>query len=163
MPVTKIVDPLRTVSLLLDAKWLVANTRGTKPTIATGWWDANKVLPFVSVTTPEEDVVERGISGGGVTQVRDGSLLVACWASRKTVTVDDAAGVGAGLKPFVREMWDEIDRIVTENQVDVPELATGGLNFIELGRASRIPDSTTKPPTLRWQGSVNYSWVKLPA
>lgn len=155
--VTTRTSPKRLVRKLLKDGW--QPVRNQTPTFTTGWWHLERRLPLVTVTTPDEVKGARAMTTSGAAHMRDGSVVVACWAD-STVTVQ-GKNSEAVTRSLVEEMWDEIDRIITANQQSEAVLS-GGFEFIELGPSTEIVDPAQSPPLYRLQGLVEYSWWHAP-
>jgi hypothetical protein len=163
-PVTAIDDPLNQIRGLLSANWTAGNTRSVTPEFSTGWFNRKRLSTattkgLVTVTNRDESHRWLGMGPSGVTQYRDGGALVSCWTDKDIEVVAGTKLGTAQAKKFAYELWQEVDRIVTENQV------TGIADFelMWMGPSARLVDADVEPAVYREQGTVLYTWIKQPA
>lgn len=157
---TQIRDVKLTVRDLLRANWdntsMVESLADSD--IHTGWYDAGKGFPQISVTSDEEGVVDGGNSGvtglkgdgSGVTQHRNGTVLVTCWAGSE----EDYANRGEEQQQ-VQAMGDEVERIVFANVASV-----SGLNSLAVTTREKLVNTDENPAEHRIVFEVSYNWQK---
>lgn len=153
-----ITDPKLTVQDLLRANWdntdMVVALNDDE--IHTGWFDANRSFPQVTVTSTEEGVVNGGESGvtglkgdgTGVTQHRNGTVLVNCWAGSS----DDYDARGEE-QVQAQAMADEAERIVFNNVASI-----SGLTSISVTAREKVVNTDTEPAEHRIMLEVTYNW-----
>ncbi|KKN88037.1 hypothetical protein LCGC14_0251090 [marine sediment metagenome] len=138
---------------LIEAKWLAANVVGDMtPDFHTGWWNPRSLRPQITFTNQDE--VYQGVSGygaigaAGPVQIADGTLSVNCWAVR-----DEGAG-GTNPKKLVREMAEEVRRIILANVVLVTNLEyVSVLSVVDVA-----PVAGNKPVVFRKSITVGFNW-----
>jgi len=124
--------------------------------IHTGWWDANKAFPQITVTSDEEsplaggDTGVTGISSDGYVQHRNGSVLVDCWAGSS----DDYDNRGEE-QVQVEAMADEVDTIVYENLT-----ALDGVDSIAVTGRTKLVEEDEEGVEHRVQMELTYNWTK---
>lgn len=155
--VTTRTSPKRLVRALLADAW--EPVRGLRPTFATGWYNNQRRLPFCSITNTDEVPGVKALTPSGAAHLRDGSVLLAVWVD-STVIADGKKGEAIA-RSLVEELWDECDRIITDNQQS-DDVLNAGLEWIELGPSTEIVDATSAPVLYRLQGRVTYAWWHAP-
>lgn len=157
-----IQDIKLTVRDVLRTGWSNANmtavTIDTKADIHTGWFDDGKDFPQVTVTSDEEGVVGGGNAGvtgikgdgSGITQHRNGTVLVTCWAGS-----ENAYDNRGEEQLTAQELADEVERIIYANVASVTNLdsvaVTGSRMFV---------DTDENPSEHRVAIEVTYNWQK---
>jgi hypothetical protein len=160
MPET-IPDIKLTVRDLIRNSWNASGlpTAVTDDDIHTGWYDAGKGAPQISVTNDEESPFgggETGYSGidaggGGGVQSRSGTVLVTAWAG----SAEDYDATGAD-ELQAAEMAAELERIVGRNQ------SPGALISLAVGSRTRLVDQDASPVEHAIQFQFRFTWRKTP-
>jgi hypothetical protein len=159
MPAT--IDDIKlTVRDLLQTAWGATLPAAVETDdIHTGWHDAGKGDPQVSVTNDEESPFGGGetgysaIDGGGAggIQTRSGTVLVTAWAGSR----DDYDNRGEE-QLQAQGMANEIERIVGQNQ------SPGALRSLAVGSRTKIVDDDESPPEHAVQFQLQFTWIKTP-
>lgn len=159
MPAT-VADIKLLVRDLLRQNWSNANT--VEPLddsdIHTGWWDANKDFPQVTVTSEEESPLnggETGVTalkgdGTGYVQHRNGTVLVDCWAGSRA-DYDNAGEEQVQLQA----MMDEVETIVFDNLQSLQDI-----DSIAIQNRTKLVDDEEEPTEHRTQFELTYNWTK---
>lgn len=159
MPVT-IKDIKLLVRDLLRDNW--DNTQSVEPVtsddIHTGWWDATKADPQVTVTSDEEGPLyggETGVTGikgndTGYVQHRNGTVLVDCWAGSE----DDYDSRGEE-QVQLQAMMDEVETIVFNNLQSLD-----GVDSVTITNRTKLVDEDADPSEHRCQFELTYNWTK---
>lgn len=130
----------------------------TDDDIHTGWYDDGKGYPQVTVTNPEEGVLDGGDtgvtgingSGDGYVQHRNGTVLVNCWAGSRA---DYDAEGEAQLQS--EEMANVVDGIIFDNIH-----ALSGVDSITVTNRTRLVDTDENPSEYRVQLELTFNWTK---
>lgn len=126
--------------------------------IHTGWWDASKEFPQVSVTSDEEGILnggETGItgikgSGNGYVQHRNGTVLVDCWAGSH----EDYTSKGEE-QVQLQTMMDNVETIVFNNLQSLD-----GIDSVAITNRTKLVDADADPSEHRCQFELTYNWTK---
>jgi len=132
----------------------------TSSDIHTGWWDAGKGNPQISVTNDEESPFDGGRTGyagyrgdgSGPIQHRQGTVLVNCWAG----TRDDYSERGLEQKQ-ANEMRNEVERIIFNNATAIDEL-----DSLSVISAEKVVETDDTPSMHRVQIEVQYTYIRTP-
>lgn len=155
---TNITDPRLKIRNLLRENW--DNTEMVESLnsddMHTGWYDANRGFPQITVTDTEEGVVgggESGVTGlkgdgSGVTQHRSGTVTVNCWAG--SVENYDARGQE---QVQAQAMADEVERIVFNNVASIT-----GLTSVTVTTREKLVNTDAEPAEHRVMLEVTYNW-----
>lgn len=159
MPVT-IKDIKLLVRDLLRQEWDNTNmvTNLANDDIHVGWWDADKAFPQVTVTSDEEsplDGGETGVTGikgdgSGYVQIRNGTVLVDCWAGSQA----DYDNVGEE-QVQLQAMMDEVEQIVYQNLQSLQ-----GIDSVAITARTKLVDDDEDPTEHRCQFELTYNWTK---
>jgi hypothetical protein len=159
MPIT-VKDIKLLVRDLLRANW--DNTSAVEPVtsddIHTGWWDASKDDPQVTVTSEEEGTLDGGDTGitgikgngSGYVQHRNGTVLVDCWAGSQ----DDYDNRGQE-QIQLQAMMDEVETIVFNNLQSLD-----GIDSVAITNRTKLVDEDADPSEHRCQFELTYNWTK---
>jgi len=159
MPVT-IKDIKLQVRDLLRNNWdntsMVENVASED--IHTGWWDADKAFPQVTVTSDEEGPLnggETGVTalkgdGTGYIQHRNGTVLVDVWAGSR----EDYGSAGEE-QVQLQEMMDEVERIVFNNLQNLTDV-----DSVAITNRTKLVDVEEEPTEHRCQFELTYNWIK---
>jgi len=159
MPAT-ITDIKVLVRDLLRSEW--DNTDMVSPLsdsdIHTGWWDADKDFPQVTVTSDEEGPLQGGDTGvtalkgdgSGYVQHRNGTVLVDCWAGSR----EDYTSAGEE-QVQLQAMMDEVDTIVFNNLLNLQDV-----DSVTVTNRNKLTDDEADPTEHRCQFEVTYNWTK---
>jgi len=159
MPVT-VKDIKLLVRDLLRNEW--DNTDSVKPVesddIHTGWWDASKDYPQVTVTSDEEGPLNGGDTGvtgikgdgSGYVQHRNGTVLVDCWAGSQ----EDYSSRGEE-QVQLQAMMDQIETIVYNNLQSLE-----GIDSVAITTRTKLVDADANPSEHRCQFELTYNWTK---
>ena len=155
---TNITDPRLQIRDLLRTNWdnsqMLMNLSDDE--IHTGWFDANRDFPQVTVTDTEEGVVNGGESGvtglkgdgTGVTQHRNGTVTINCWAGSH-----DAYSARGEEQVQAKAMADEVERIVFHNVASIT-----GLKSISVTAREKLVNTDAEPAEHRVMLEVTYNW-----
>lgn len=120
-------DPVILIRDMLQANWDVSNTDlSEQPRIHTGWYDYDAGTPQVTVTNPNEFVVNGGLTGisaGGndkPVQRKAGTVLVNGWSgTREKLKGEGPNGDDINPKKMSHQLGKEINRVMLSNTTNV--------------------------------------------
>ncbi len=138
---------------LLTSNWNASNTSDVTPEITTGWYDEERELPQVSVTTPNEaPETETGftsIAADSGTPVQQQNGIVDChiWAT------EPSSPDGTNVKQLLFEMQQEAKRIVNANWNNATDY-----EFISWFGGRQLVESERQPSMYHYAGEVGYAY-----
>ena len=158
-------DPPDDLSKLIRAEWNPANTYDLAPACHTGWYDTNRGGQQITVTNPDESVINGGETGftslrgdGSPSQLWGGEVYVNTWAG----TREDCRGLhpdGGDLNPkaLATALRDEATRII-DAHADGDLDGENVFNTLAVARRRGLADTDGPATVFRWELRLLYTY-----